>query len=103
MLGLLDLPIALETIGSDTGLTIGLAVMLVLSLGGLVSGLIVSRERHGSAIKTVTDDNVKRDARAEEFERRLRALEEWRLVTDALDDAVKSGSSTTRGTKPYSR
>jgi len=103
MPALIDALLALETISGDTGLTIGLVVTLVASIGGLVASAIVSRERHGSAIRTLTDDNSKRDTRVEALEARLRALEEWRLVSDAVDDAVKSGTSTARGTRPYTR
>jgi hypothetical protein len=106
-----DALLALETISGDTGVALGLVVTLVVTIGGLVASMLVSRERHGSAILTVTKDNVvrderadKADARADRIEDRLRQLEEWRIRSEARDDAaaVKSSASTQRGTVPYS-
>ena len=89
--------LALEAIGSDSSLTVGLVVTLCAALAGALTAAVKSRVTHAAAI---SEHAKKIDAHAQS----IRSLEDWRLATQAAEDAIeKSSASTVRGTKPYPR
>jgi len=96
-----------ETIGSDTSITISLLLGVSGLVGGSIVAAIVSRVNHGNAIaqlrRDIDSEKSQRISDTIDHEKRMRALEEWKIREDALDDAVKASKSTASGTRPYPR
>jgi hypothetical protein len=98
------LPLLAETIGSDTSVTLGLLMGAIGLVGGSVVAAIVSRVNHGNAIAQLRIDLATEKLARDDQAKRLRVLEEWKLVQEALDNAgVQASGSTTKGTRPYPR
>ena len=92
--------LALEMIGTETSISIGLLVTLLgIGLASFATAL-VSRTRTTAAVEQLRVEIGELKAQAKLDHGRIIELEGWRKVSEALDDAARSAASTTRGARP---
>ena len=87
----------LGEISGDTTINLSLLLTLIGVFGTAIAGASVMLITQGLALTHLRRDIDLRAKQDQVFADRLKMLEEWRIRSDALDEASSAASSTTRG------
>jgi uncharacterized membrane-anchored protein YhcB (DUF1043 family) len=104
------LPLALDSITGDTGVSIQLAMSVGLAIGGAAIGAVTMRILQGEAQRRQADDIKELKEWKSTTTLQLQELQTERRVREEVQKAVqeavqeeRSSGSTTRGTRPKPR
>jgi hypothetical protein len=109
-LNMILLPLALDSITGDTGVSIQLAMSVGLAIGGAAIGAVTMRILQGEAQRRQADDIKELKEWKSTTTLQLQELQTERRVREEVQKAVqeavqeeRSSGSTTRGTRPKPR